>query len=147
MNTCFSRKGVTLLEVIMVTACFAIAMTPIIGIYSMSIDNVKNIETRSLVYSCSCELIDQLQTIDIADQEGGKFLNFPAESGVSNFLSDENHSRSIKYSSAPENFVRAIEIPESSEAEVVHTVITVVEANPPFSFSWKKERSNKRGGR
>jgi len=147
MNNWLTRKGVTLIEVIMVVACFAIASLPVIGIYSMSIDNVKNIETRSLVYSCNCELIDQLQTLDIEGQEGGKFLNFPSESGKSDFLSDDNHSRSICYSSAPDNFVRVIEISENEKAETVYDIITVVEANSPFSFHWRKERSNKRGGR
>jgi len=146
MNTLFARQGVTLIEVVMVAACFALAVAPVIGIYSMSIDNVKNIETRSLVYSCCCELIDQLQTIDITDQEGGQFLNFPSESGESDFFSDDNHSRPISYSSVPANFFRVIEIPESDSEEVTYK-ITVAEANPPFSFYWDKIRSNKRGGR
>ena len=113
----------------------------------MSVDNVKNIETRSLVYACSSELIDQIQTIDISGQEGGKFLNFLPEGGFSDFLSDEQHKRQIDYSSTPENFVRAIEIPVSGDEKVIYTVITVVEGNPPFSFAWTKERSKKRGGR
>ncbi|MEW6708406.1 MAG: hypothetical protein AB1403_01160 [Candidatus Riflebacteria bacterium] len=100
-----SKTGLGLVEILIALFCFTIAIGPVIGIFSFSIENASTMQAKTTTFSDACNVLNQMSILD--------FNGFPDKFETSFSLSDEDHQLVVDNDSArlllaelPDGFAR-----------------------------------------
>ena len=138
-----SNSGLSLVEVIVASFCFMIAVIPIMSIFSLSMENSNTIFARTITYTRAQEIVDQLQTIPEDAFTTKQDYTLPIISGY--FLLNPNDKRSaLVLSDLPKGYSRTLSIKKSTstepgKVEVTLSTFSKLRANITLKSTWHSQ--------